>query len=301
LRDRTPCNVTFRFPHRDGHDVWLNMRGQAVWDAGGKPVRLTGFITDISESKEAERKMLAYAAELERSNRELDEFAYVASHDLKAPLRVINNASRWLEEDLGPHMSEGDRENMTLLRGRVQRMEKLLDDLLEYSRIGRSTDDRYNEIVNGQELMENILLLLSPPAGFEVRVAPGFADISVKRMPLQQALYNLIANAIKHHDKTEGIVEVSVADEGDHLRFTVRDDGPGIPPRFHAQVFKMFQTLKPRDQVEGSGMGLALVKKMVDHVGGELALDSEEGQGASFSFTWPKEPQIGAVAQVKAA
>jgi two-component system, LuxR family, sensor kinase FixL len=300
-RDHSCFNVIFRARHHDGHQVWLKLRGQGVWADDGKAQRMIGFISDVSERKEAEQKMLAYASELERSNRELDDFAYVASHDLKAPLRVINNASRWLEEDLAQHMSEEDRQNMDMLRGRVRRMEKLLDDLLEYSRVGRSTDARFNEVIDGQTLMENILLLLSPPAGFEVNVAPAFAEVRVKRMPVQQTLFNLIANAIKHHDKDAGLIEVCVADEGSHYRFTVRDDGPGIAPRFHEQVFKMFKTLKPRDQVEGSGMGLAFVKKTVDYFGGDLRLVSEEGAGAAFSFTWPKEAQAAGMAASKAA
>lgn len=261
----------------------------------------SGIIRDVSHRKETERKLLAYAAELERSNRELDEFAYIASHDLKAPLRVIANASRWLEEDLAAHFTDEDRANMNLLRGRAQRMEKLLDDLLAYSRVGRASDSRFDEVINGKTLIDDILLLLSPPAGFTIRVMPDFSDVEVNRMPIQQVLYNLIGNAIKHHDKETGVIEIGVEDDGDMYRFTVRDDGPGIPPGFHEQIFKMFQTLKPRDQVEGSGMGLAFVKKTVGYFGGEIGIVSQEGAGAAFSFTWPKQQKAVGEIQWKAA
>jgi len=230
-----------------------------------------------------------YTQALERSNKELDDFAYVASHDLKAPLRVIDNASKWLEEDLQEHLTDETRDNMRLLRGRVRRMEKLLDDLLEYSRIGRSVDERYAEIINGTALMDNILELLSPPEGFMVKVSPSFADIHVRRMPLQQILMNLISNAIKHHDKKKGCIEVTVKDSGAAYAFAVKDDGPGIPAQFHEQIFKMFQTLKPRDQVEGSGMGLAMVRKNIEVFSGKLTLESSEGKGSIFRFTWPKQ------------
>ena len=190
---------------------------------------------------------------------------------------------------------------MALLRGRVQRMEKLLDDLLAYSRVGRASDSRFDEVVNGRTLVEDILLLLSPPANFTVRVLPGFEDVEVCRMPIQQVLYNLIGNAIKHHDKPAGLIEIGVEDVGEMYRFTVRDDGSGIPPGFHEQVFKMFQTLKPRDQVEGSGMGLAFVKKTVGYFGGEVSLASEEGAGAAFAFTWPKQQKAVGEMQWKAA
>jgi signal transduction histidine kinase len=108
-------------------------------------------------------------------------------------------------------------------------------------------------------------------------------------MPLQQILINLISNAIKHHDKKEGRIEVSVQDLGAMFRFSVKDDGPGIPEQYHEQIFGMFQTLKPRDQVEGSGMGLAMVRKHVDVAGGVLTLESDVGEGSTFSFTWPKQ------------
>jgi signal transduction histidine kinase len=229
-------------------------------------------------------------AELQAANKELEEFAYAASHDLKAPLRVIENASKWLEEDLAEHLSDETRENMNLLRGRVKRMQKLLDDLLEYARIGHGTDERFAEIVTGEELMDNIVALLSP-ADFKVKVSPSFRGIRVRRMPLQQILMNLIGNAIKHHDKKEGCVEVSVEQRGGQYSFAVKDDGPGIPARFHDQIFQMFQTLRSRDQVEGSGMGLAMVRKNVEVFGGKLQLESGEGQGSTFRFTWPKDQE----------
>ena len=203
-------------------------------------------------------------------------------------MRVIDNASKWLEEDLQAHLTDETRENMNLLRGRVKRMEKLLDDLLEYSRIGQSKDDRYIEIISGDVLMSDVLTLLSPSKGFTVTVSAEFANIHVRRMPLQHIFMNLISNAIKHHDQKEGCIDVTVQDSGAYYRFAVKDDGPGIPIQFHEQIFKMFQTLKPKDQVEGSGMGLALVRKNITVFGGTLHLESSEGKGSIFSFTWPK-------------
>jgi signal transduction histidine kinase len=254
-------------------------------------ILVTAAIRNISARNKSERdkaELARYTEALERSNQELDAFAYAASHDLKAPLRVIHNASMWIEEDLAGNLTAEIRENMTLLRSRVRRMDKLLDDLLTYSRIGRETDSSPAEAIAGTTLIENILGLLSPPQGFIVDATSMFAGIEVFRMPLQQILINLISNAIKHHDKKEGRIEVSVEDHGAMFRFRVKDDGPGIPPQYQEQVFKMFKTLKPRDQVEGSGMGLAMVRKHIDVVGGELTLESVVGQGSTFCFTWPK-------------
>ena len=255
-----------------------------------------GAVVDITLRKQAEEERRQFnerleqqvaqrTAQLEAVNKQLDDFAYAASHDLKAPLRVIDNASKWLEEDLAPHLNDETRENMRLLRGRVTRLEKLLDDLLQFSRIGRETGGA--EIVSGQVVIDDVLVMLALPEGFEVSVGPGFAAIRVARMPLQQILMNLIGNAIKHHDKPTGRIEVTVADLGAHHAFAVRDDGPGIPAQYHGKIFKMFQTLKPRDQVEGSGMGLAIVRKQVELRGRIVVPAVSEGNGSTFHFTLP--------------
>jgi PAS domain S-box-containing protein len=279
--------LEFRIYTRDtGTLRYIYDLGRTIFEGEGanrRAVRSIGTVQDITALKQGERA-------LRIANKELEDFAYIASHDLKAPLRVIDNASQWLEEDLAEHFTEETRDHMTLVHGRVKRMEKLLDDLLEYARIGRKTDESYAEIVTGEALMDNILALLSPE-GFAVKVSPNFANIRVTRMPLQQVLMNLIGNAIKHHDKAEGRIEVTVEDGGMHYAFAVKDDGPGIAPRFHRQIFEMFQTLRPRDKVEGSGMGLAMVRKNIEVFGGTLGLESSEGQGSTFRFTWPKQQQ----------
>ncbi len=274
---------------RDGPPILVESRWVVQPSLNGAPPRVMETNNDITERRQAEEKLVRYTHALERSNLELDAFAYAASHDLKAPLRVIHNTSMWIEEDLAGKLTAEMSENMNLLRSRVQRMDRLLDDLLEYSRIGRETDDSHTEAISGAVLMENIQGLISPPEGFIVDATTSLAGIEVFRMPLQQILINLISNAIKHHDKKAGRIEVSVEDLGADWRFSVKDDGPGIAPQYHEKIFKMFQTLKPRDQVEGSGMGLAMVRKHVDVAGGELKLESTVGQGSTFSFTWPKD------------
>jgi len=251
----------------------------------------TGIIRDMTAVMNIRRNVEHYAAELKRSNQELDQFAYVASHDLKAPLRAIDNASRWLEEDLKDKLGDDDRENLALLRNRVRRMEKLLDDLLEYSRVGRTTK-LDEEIVDARSLIEDVLVMLAPRETMNVTIADALSAIQVSNSPLQQIFQNLIGNAIKHHDRENGTIEIDGAETGQFFRFTVKDDGPGIPPEFQEKIFGMFQTLKPRDKVEGSGMGLALVKKILERFGGEISVESGPGRGTAFIFTWPKEQHV---------
>jgi PAS domain S-box-containing protein len=280
--------------HKTGRRIDVSITISPVRDHSGKVIGASKFLRDISAKKQAELETAEYTRALVRSNKALDDFAYAASHDLKAPLRVIDNAAKWLEEDLEPHLTPETRENMQLLRGRVRRMERLLDDLLAYSRIGRKLDNEFVELVAGDTLLHDVIALLAPPESFVIEVNPCFADIQVFRMPLQQIFTNLIGNAIKHHHRKDGRIEISVEPGTEMHAFSVKDDGPGIAPQFHDRIFNMFQTLKPRDQVEGSGMGLAMVRKYVEVFGGAVWLDSAEGKGSAFHFTWPaQQPRIG--------
>jgi len=222
------------------------------------------------------------------SNKALDEFAHVASHDLKSPLRGIDNLCRFIEEDLNDEAAASVSEHLARMHGRVHRMEKLLDDLLEYSRVGRG-EQRVQKI-GVATLVSNVTRLLDVPAGFHVCTKDPLPVLTTFVTPLEQVFRNLIHNAIKHHDSDHGRIVVSAVECGRLVEFTVQDDGPGIAPQFHDRIFRMFTTLAPRDEVEGSGLGLPLIVKLTRHYGGDVWLDeSANGErGAIFRFTWPK-------------
>jgi len=170
------------------------------------------------------------------------------------------------------------------LRTRIQRMEKLLDDLLAYSRAGRYAYTK--EKVETETLVQSLAELLAPPT-FTVTIDKAMPTLVTQRVPLETVLRNLISNAIKHHDRQHGHIHVATQMQPGFIKFTVRDDGPGIDSNFHVRIFGLFQTLKPRDSIEGSGMGLAIAQKIVEHQGGVITVESHPGQGASFHFTWP--------------
>nr|WP_275973977.1 PAS domain-containing protein [Argonema galeatum] len=224
--------------------------------------------------------------DLEKRNQELDQFAYIVSHDLKAPLRAIANLSQWIEEDLQDLLTGDTRHQMNLLRGRVHRMEGLIEGILTYSRVGRVQTSK--EIVDVGTLLQNIIDSLAPPPTFTITVESEMPVFATEPLPLEQVFANLISNAIKHHHRTDGHIEISVQDRGDFYEFVVRDDGPGIDPQYHEKVFAIFQTLVPRDRVENTGIGLSLVKKIVEDKGGSVRLESHQDRGATFRFTWPK-------------
>ena len=238
-----------------------------------------------------ERRVAERTRALELSNQELERFAYHASHDLRAPLRAISQLSQWIAEDLPTETSKDMRENLELMRSRVSRMETMLNDLLEYARVTTTYDERFEETVNGARLIDDVLQLAAPPDSVHVEVSPAFANVELTRMPLQQILLNLIGNAIKHRDKPDGRVAVTIEDQQDHYRISVSDDGPGIAEEFQTAIFDMFRTLRPRDEVEASGVGLSIVKKATERFGGHIELRSAPGQGATFTISWPKHPQ----------
>ncbi|TWT40471.1 Sensor protein FixL [Phycisphaerae bacterium RAS1] len=282
---------------RDGTRFPLALRVREVL-AGGERAQsdraFVGVVQDISVRKALEnsRAELLHAvqdtaAELARSNKDLEEFAYVASHDLRAPLRAIKNLAEWMAEDLAPHLGDENGQRMSLLLNRVMRLDRLIDDLLQYSRAGRVLGKVHT--VDVDELVDEIIELGAATPGIEIVKTSPLPKLETASAPLQQVLRNLIGNAIKHHDGAVGRIEVSARRVGAFFEFTVSDDGPGIAPEFHQRVFGLFETLKPRDTVEGSGMGLAVVKRTVERFGGTVALESDGRRGSTFRFTWPAE------------
>jgi len=277
--DRELVGVT-----RDGKEFPVEVTYRS-FQQSGRPL-MVAAVSDMSGKYHHVSELQTLIKALQRSNDELDNFAYVASHDLKAPLRVIANASKWLAEDLEPHLTEDTRETLDLLNNRVRRMEQLLSDLLEHSRIGRS--EPRSVLVTGSEMRDSVAMLLPPADGFRIDYDQTFEAARMPLLPMRSVLVNLIGNAIKHHDRQDGHIHIALEDAPDRMIICVSDDGPGIAPEYHQKIFGMFQTLRPRDVVEGSGMGLAMVKKHVESLGGKIEVRSASGQGADFRFVWPK-------------
>ena len=290
----------YRWVAKDGRVLWVEATISVVKDDEGNPIGTRGVTMDVTSRRRASRALRRRARQLarmtrqlRRSNEELDQFAYITSHDLKAPLRGIANLSTWVEEDLGPAMTSEAKQQMNLLRGRVHRMESLISGLLEYSRVGR-VKGKPQDVDVGKLLAETIDLL-APADGARVEVVGPMPTIVADRLRLGQVFMNLIGNALKH-GRAGGVVphvRVSAADAGRFVQFAVADNGPGIAPEYHERVFVIFQTLAARDKVEGTGVGLSLVKKIVEGNGGSIRVDSAEGAGATFTFTWPKEMKEG--------
>lgn len=262
-------------------------RDQAVRDLAGA-MRLLSSERQALEDRAREFRTMAL--DLLRSNRELDQFAHVASHDLRAPLRGIAQLAEWLGEDLEGRLDTGTRRHLDLLQGRVQRMDKLIDGILQYSRAGRGRHPP--ERVDVADVVRDVVDILDPPERFLVSVDGYMPVLLSERAPLEQVFLNLVSNAIRHADGTAPEVRISVTDEGGGwYEFSVSDNGPGVAPEHHQRIFGIFQTLAAKDQVEGTGIGLAVVKRIVERQGGQAWVESSEGKGAAFRFLWPNEPR----------
>jgi PAS domain S-box-containing protein len=300
-----------RYIRKQGQLIWINLSVSLVRNQIGQPLYFIALIENIDNRKRAEQEIVKLNAELEskvqqrtvqleqvnkllfgateqlrKSNQELEQFAYVTSHDLKAPLRAIANLSEWIEEDLADKLDDDTRYQMNLLRGRVQRLENLINGLLAYSRVGRSESEP--QLVKVSELLADIIDSLDIPPQFQVEIQGEMPTLVTQLIPLQQVFNNLISNAVKHSDCQQGKITISAIEHEDSYEFAVTDNGQGIDPQYHERIFTIFQTLDNRDTKENTGIGLSIVQKAVEKQGGKIEVESELGAGTTFRFTWKK-------------
>jgi len=237
----------------------------------------------IKYADDITRELKINTQRLVKSNQDLEQFAYVASHDLKSPLNAIQKLVNWITEDCEEILPDSSKEHLALLKSRSGRMNKLLDDLLDYARIGRNEykPQAFDLAVTAQAIFS----LLDHPEGFSLSVEKQI--LLLPKTPLEIVLRNLISNAIKHHDKAIGHISITYKKIENMHKIYVQDDGPGIPNELFEKALEMFQTLRPRDKVEGSGMGLSLSKKTIEHYGGNLMIESDGVSGTTIIIMWP--------------
>jgi PAS domain S-box-containing protein len=240
---------------------------------------------DISHLKQQEKQLKEYLLKIERSNKDLEQFSYVAAHDLKAPLRAIHNLAVFIEEDLG-QLPVQVKMNMELLKGRIHRMEGLVNGILEYAKSG--TKSVNPEITDVGSLINDIVEHLGIQNDQQVEIQEGLPIILTQRILLEQVLSNILSNAHKYNSNPEPKIQITSKELDREFEFSVSDNGPGIPMESQHKVFKIFQTLQARDTYESTGIGLSIVKKIIEEKGCKIELDSTPGEGCTFRFTWPK-------------
>ena len=269
--------------HKSGKSIPVEV-GLSTMNRGAQS-NVIAIVQNIQERRTAQLRIESQLKELKSINAELDNFAYVASHDLKSPLRGIEQLANWIEDDLKESINSETREHLDDMRGRITRMDQLLDDLLEYSSVGKKAHP--NSEVDTMVLVRDIFDMANSDRNFSLQLSDDLPLLETQLAPLSVVFRNLIANAIKHHDKPNGKITITSNNTIEGTEFSVADDGPGIPEYLQERVFKIFQTLKPRDELEGSGIGLALVVKTLESLGGRVSLESDGVRGCTFRFLWP--------------
>jgi len=237
-----------------------------------------------------EQRVEERTAELNRVNEELNNFAYVVSHDLKAPLRAINQLSGWIVEDYASAFDDQGKEQMMLIRDRAKRMHEMIDGILQYSRIGRVSENM--ETVDLLVLIKDVIQLMTPLEKITINILTPFPVIQGEKARVFQVFQNLIDNAIKYNDKEAGIINISCIAQEQDWQISIKDNGPGIAKKYQEKIFQLFQTLKSKDQIDGTGVGLSLIEKTVAHWGGKIWIESEEGNGSTFIFTIPRSLEM---------
>ncbi len=237
-------------------------------------------------NRELEEKVRERTRELESVNNELKDFAYIVSHDLKAPLRGISQLATWISQDYGNRLDDEGREQIDLLLSRVKRMENLINGVLQYSRAGREREEKRD--VDCQRIVEEVIDSISPPDNINIRIENRLPTVYAEPVKIQQIFLNLISNAVKYNNKKRGKIRIGCMEDNGYWKFSVSDNGPGIDEKYYDRIFKIFQTLESRDRKESTGVGLSVVKKIIEQYGGRIWVESEIGKGSTFYFSIKK-------------
>ena len=283
-----PYDQLVRYQHKDGSTVWVRCRGLVIRDAWGKPIRMLGAHTDVTELKNAEKALAKNVADLAHSNKALEQFAYVASHDLKEPLRMVTSYVEILSRALADRLSEKERKYMAYALDGATRMHTLIHDLLAFSRLNSAplTRDTFplNEVL--ADCLHDLQAAISDENA-EV-TCDNLPIIVADKIKLHQLFQNLINNGVKFHGDAPPRIHVGVRDQRRMWEFSVRDNGIGMEMEFTERIFMIFQRLHTRTDYPGTGIGLAICKEIVERHGGKIWVTSAIGKGTTFSFTLPK-------------
>lgn len=295
-------NVEYRQQRHDGHYIWLHSRGQALWDDHGRAIRMAGSTADISIRKlheevltETKKALSKTVDQLTRSNDELSRFAYVASHDLQEPIRMISNFTELLKRNYTDQLDETGQQYLGICNDSAKRMQALVADLLDYARTD-SEADTYS-LVDMNEALELTLTYLNESIKESKAVINASALPKVYFNPprLTRLLQNLIGNAVKYRrDDIAPLIAIRHEERKEDWLISIQDNGIGMKQEYLHKIFEPFKRLHHKDQYGGTGIGLAICEKIVKQRGGELCVESEPGQGSTFWFTIPKHADNGA-------
>ncbi len=269
---------------KGNYDIELKLQGKN--DKLGKALieMRDNLKSSMLKEIESKKSLEKYTLSLEKKNKELDQFAYITSHDLKSPLRGINNLSEWIEEDMGSLMTDDSKGYFKLMRGRIHRLESLINSLLKYSRSGKLGGEK--EWVDSRDLVLNLLRIINPPSKHVIYFDDALPNVNAVRKDIEDVFYELLTNSVKYANINKPVINITYQHVDGKHKFCIADNGIGIAPEYHNKIFTIFQTLEARDKFESVGAGLAIAKKIVEENNGEIWVESEKGKGSKFYFTW---------------
>lgn len=282
-------SVVFVVPNGQEEDIMNRAFEVGIVDYLRKPFREAEVLAKVGVYEKLYRQKIALRENnerLEAANKQLGEFVYIVSHDLKAPLRGLSSLAGFLEEELGSELKPEVSELLGMIKGRTHRMQQLIDGILHYSRMANNRSEP--ERVDLKELINNIIDLISPNPDVQIEYPDKLPVVLVERVKLHEVLQNLIINGIKYNDKPAIRIKIGFEDQGSHYQFRISDNGIGIKQEYQSKIFGIFQTLQTKDKTDSTGIGLTIVKKIIEQQEGEITIDSDYGRGSTFSFTWKK-------------
>lgn len=284
--NEVPVLLNARTDELDGHQrfIWSIFRAQQRRKLEAELLRRKQAAEEMAHDLEKA------ATDLKRSNEALKSFTSMVTHDLKAPARHVLGFAKLLETELEGKLTDRAGKLLTLLKDGGENMSRIIDDLHRYSLVGTNHGD-FGKI-EAAPFLEGIFRSVAPDGSFKFTYEGSVACLETLTVPFELILRNLINNAIKHHDRDDGIITASINNIGTSFRVDIRDDGPGIAPRFHDMIFGEFKRLSSSNAKPGSGLGLAMVKRTVENYGGQISVISSLGRGAKFSIIWPHEKEL---------
>ncbi|BAY20987.1 integral membrane sensor hybrid histidine kinase [Calothrix sp. NIES-2100] len=241
---------------------------------------------EIIQRQQSQERMAELLQEVESANQELNDFAYIVSHDLKAPLRGISSLSEWLLMDYGDTFDDPGKELVRLLINRVKKMYSLIDGILQYSRLGNFKEERQQ--VNLNDVVTDVIEILAAPENIQIEIKHRLPIVDAETTRIRQIFQNLLSNAIKFIDKPQGQIIIDCTENNSYWQFSIADNGQGIEEKHFVKIFQIFHKLSNDEESDSTGIGLSLVKKIVELYGGQVWVESEVGKGSTFFFTLKK-------------
>ena len=269
---------------KDGQKYWVNIQGQALYNKNGDIIKFFTIEENITKKKELEQQREFLMKHLEKSNKELEDYAAIVSHDLKSPLRSIHSLISWIKEDNDKELNDQTTQYLSMIEGKVEKMDHLIEGILTIAKIDKT--NIVSKKVNTHVVIQNIIDIIHIPEHISISIIDTLPIIYADQFRIQQLFQNLIDNAVNYIDKPKGLIEISCFEKTRSYTFSVKDNGPGIAKRNQEKIFEIFQSLAKSDK--STGLGLSIVKKIVDMYNGKVWIESELGGGTTFFIQLPK-------------